>query len=307
MVVGAGRRKVSLIAGNHADEPVGAETLWRLAEFLASASPQAQTLTDQFTFVIVPQVNPDGEAVNRPWVDEWPNPLAYVQHAVREPPGRDVEFGYPDMRPENEAVAQFLRNHGPFDLHMSLHSMAVADGGLLLIERHWVDRTVQLRRQYAEALSDANLRLFDHDRKGEKGFRYIEPGFNTTPEGTAMRQHFTSLGDPATAALFHQSSMEYVRSLGGDPLCLVTELPLFVLTGQVGQPQPGVPTTYLKFRELLPQLRLKVERGDPLDAIVELVAPFGLQPLALDTAVRLQLRALELGLATIASESDWGA
>ena len=44
-----------------------------------------------------------------------------------------------------------------------------------------------------------------------------------------MRRHFLDRGDPETAAVFRPSSMEYVRSLGGDPLTFVSEMPLFLL------------------------------------------------------------------------------
>ena len=301
VVLGRGPRKVSLIAGNHADEPVGPETL---RHFVVEGLRQREHLNDlfeQFTFVIVPHVNPDGEAANRPWIERWPDPLAYFKHVVREPPGRDVEFGYPDMRPENRAVADFLAEHGPFDLHVSLHGMAVAEGAWLLIHKNWIERTADLRRRWLEAIHAAGLEPFDYDRGGEKGFHYIGPGFSTTPEGAAMRQHFERIGEPGTAAQFHDSSMEYARRLGGDPLCLVTELPLFVLRGKVGERVggAGVPATYLRFKEALPRLRLMIERGDPPEAIAREVEPFQIESLALDMAMKLQLRAIELGLASI--------
>lgn len=308
VVMGRGAKRVSLVAGAHADEPVGPQTL---RHFVTTALERRQALGDlfeRFTFVVVPHVNPDGEAANWAWIEQWPDPLAYIKHVVREPPGRDIEFGYPAMRVENRAVAAFLERHGPFDLHMSLHGMAVADGAWLLIEKHWIDRTPApglpgLRQKWTEAVHAAGLRLFDWDRKGDKGFIYIGPGFSTTPEGAAMRAHFEAAGDPATAALFHQSSMEYVRSLGGDPLCLVTELPLFVLTRVVEAPLPGAgePRTYFLFKEQLPRLRLMIERGDLMEAL-RVVEPFGIEPLDLATAMRLQFRALELGLECVNEE-----
>ncbi len=245
-----------LLAGAHADEPVGPETLRALVCELPQRRPD---LLGDWRFVVVPHVNPDGEARNRPCIEKWPDAAACLPGMVREPPGRDIEFGYPDLRPENEAVAGFLARHAPAALHMSLHGMAAAPGALLLIERTWAFRTQPLRDSYAEAVRKERLSLFDKNRKGEKGFFYLEPGFWTTPESTAMQTFFRSHGDEATAAQFKRSSMEYVRSLGGDPLCLVTEVPLFV-------------------------------RGESPDAY---------RPVPLATAMRLQLRALELGLSAV--------
>jgi hypothetical protein len=299
VTLGRGSRRVSLIAGNHPDEPVGAETLRHLIVEGLRPRDRLDELFERFTFCIVPHVNPDGEANNWPWMRDWPDPLSYIRHADREPPGRDVEFGYPDMRPENRAVAGFLREHAPFEMHGSLHGMAVADGAWLLIERHWIDRTKALRRRWLEAIEAAGLPAFDWDRGGEKGFEYIGPGFSTTPEGRAMREHFESIGEPDPAGKFHDSSMEDVRSLGGDPLCLVTELPLFVLRSQVGEPEPGVPATFLKFKETLPELRRRVEREESIESLLELVQPFQPEPVDLPTAVRLQLTAIDLGLLTV--------
>ena len=75
-----------------------------------------------------------------------------------------------------------------------------------------------------------------------------------------MRAHFHAMGDPVTAARFHDSSMEFVRTLGGDPLCLVTEMPLFLIA-QPDPAEPGHPAAYLAFKEVLPQLRLRAARG----------------------------------------------
>jgi len=95
-----------------------------------------------------------------------------------------------------------------------------------------------------------------------------------------------------TVMCFHDSSMEFVRSLGGDPLCLVTELPLFVLA-QREPHEAGRPATYLAFRERLPELKLRASQESDLSDLVE---PFGVKPLDLTTAVALHLRTLALGL-----------
>ena len=141
VVLGTGPRVVSLIAGAHADEPVGPETLRTfILESLRRRSAFAD-LFEAFRFVVVPHINPDGEARNRPWIEAWPDLAAFLQHVDRELPGRDLEFGFPAMRAENQLVAGFLRRYAPFSLHMSLHGMAFSEGAMLLIERHWAGRT----------------------------------------------------------------------------------------------------------------------------------------------------------------------
>ena len=294
--LGTGPQTVSLIAGNHADEPVGPETL-RTFVLQALARPdEAADLLERFRFLVVPHTNPDGEQRNRPWIEHWPDLAAFLRHRVREEPGRDLEFGFPAMRPENEAVSDFLRAHGPFDLHMSLHGMSASEGAMLLINRPWTFRTEALQSGFVEAAADAGLRMHDHNRKGEKGFFWIDTGFTTTPRGEAMRRYFHAQNDSDMAARFHDSSMEFVMALGGDPLCLVTELPLYVVRND--DPTPGVPDQYLKLREVLPEVQHRLMHDRPFD---DLLAPFNLRPLPLRTAMQLQMEALRLGLATVAT------
>ncbi|MDX1420236.1 MAG: M14 family zinc carboxypeptidase [Rubricoccaceae bacterium] len=312
VTLGYGPRRVTLCAGAHADEPVGPETLRRLVlEGLAArdwgaADDGLHALFERFTFRIVPHVNPDAEARNQPWVQVWNDgaPVeetlrAFLAERLREPPGRDVEFGYPVMRPENRAVSRFLFDYTPIALHASLHGMAFAEGALLLIERRWAARVDGLKRGFAGAAAEAGLGLHDHDRKGDKGFRYYGPGFWSTPEGRAMQQHFLDAGDPAMAARFFLSSMETAVLTGRDsegatPLCLVTEIPLFHLAAAYDH-APGVPARYDRLREELPERTLAARHGEPLGEVVE---AYGIEAVPLETAVRLHLRVLELGLET---------
>jgi hypothetical protein len=293
--LGTGDRTVSLIAGNHADEPVGPETLRTFVVNALAKRNKMEPWLRRYQFVVVPHTNPDGEARNRSWIETWPDLRAYLRHVVREKPGRDLEYGYPAMRPENEHVAAFLRDHGPFAMHASLHGMTASEGAMLLINRPWTFRTQQLRDAFREAAGAEGLRMHDHNRKGEKGFFWIEPGFQTTPRGDAMRTFFRAQDDPATAERFHDSSMEFVMGLGGDPLALVTELPLWVVANE--KPTPGHPGTYLALRERFPEAKARIDRGDDID---DLLAPFDIHPLPLRTAMRLQLQALELGLDAVA-------
>jgi len=297
-VLGSGPKTVCLIAGAHSDEPVGPEMLRTFIFQTLAQKDRFAKLLSEFKFIIVPHINPDGEAKNQPWIKKWPNVEDYLRHAFRELPGRDMEFGYPDMREENKVVADFLKAHAPYAMHMSLHGMGFSDGGFLLIEKHWIDRTQKLRDKYSKTLLDFDIKLHDHDRNGEKGFQYIGPGFTTTPEGQAMRTYFKSISDEQTAGLFHDSSMEFVRKLGGDPLCLVTEIPLFYIEKEVPNPRAGVPAAYLEFKEKVPELKLKLAQGESIAAAL---TDFEVKPLDLKLQMELQLTAIELGLETITS------
>lgn len=288
-VIGTGSRHATLIGGAHADEPVGPETLRLLVAAAAQPEPALKAVLRRWRLWVVPHVNPDGERANRTWIERWPSVEAFLGHVVREPPGRDVEFGFPGMRLENAAVTAFLAGAGPVRLHASLHGMAFAEGAALLIERGWVTRTVPLRNAFSRAAAACGVGLHDQDRRGDKGFHYLGPGFATTPTGAAMRAHFRAAGDPETAALFHDSSMEQVaRSAPAPeaPLCLVTEVPLFCVSRQAGG--------YAALRARLSELTMRAQRGVPVTADL---ARFRVEAVDPRVAIRLQLRAIELGLA----------
>jgi hypothetical protein len=292
-VVGHGPLRASLVAGAHSDEPVGPETLRTLVLGLDPEAAGTRALFEAVTLLVVPHVNPDGDARNRVWTERWPSLGAYLAGVFREPPGRDVEFGYPAMRLENRAVSSFLGGFGPLDLHMSLHGMGFAEGVMLLVDRHWAGRTQALRDRFVGRAVSLGLALHDHNRRGEKGFFYIEPGFWTTPEAAAMRAHFLASGDSAMAERFHDTSMEFARSLGGDPLCLVTELPLFMIRPDPAA-EPGEARTYARFKDRQAEFAARALREEDLAPIEE---EFGIRALPLEMAVGLQLHVLADALA----------
>ncbi len=306
--LGHGPRHVSLIAGCHADEPVGPAMLDRLAAHLVELPVDAPLLS-QVTWYLVPHANPDGEARNASWTtsvfdstgamtDRFFDLGLYLPQVVRELPGDDIEFGFPrtpddpDARPENLAIAGFLRPGGPFALHASFHGMAFAAGPWFLLEQAWIDRTRELRDRLRRRVRALGYRLHDIDRHGDKGFHRIDEGFTTRPDSRAMVAHFEAAGDPSTAALFRPSSMELVRSLGGDPLTLVSEMPLFL-----------VPKEHFAGDDLIrPNIvrQLLMER-DP-DAIRARAARAGVEAMAIDDQMRLQLEYLQAALDSALTE-----
>ncbi|KAA3616652.1 MAG: peptidase M14 [Calditrichaeota bacterium] len=296
VILGTGKKRISILSGSHSDEPVGSETIFYLIAFLLENHHSDPAFLKRYSFYFIPHINPDGERKNWNWISRWPDISAYLQYAFRELPGRDIEFGYPAMRPENEAAAKFLRQNAPFDAHISLHGMGFAEGIMLLLERSSLDRTASLQHKFLHLASKFDLPLHDQDRHGEKGFSYIGPGFTTTPESKAMQQFFLQQNNPAMANKFKLNSMEFVQSLGGDPFCLVTELPLFVINLRLPENKSGIPAAYFKFRDEKTGLQQKLQNGD---AIEKELAEFDITPLPLEIAIYLQLATIELVLETI--------
>ena len=284
--IGRGPLRVSLIGGCHADEPVGPRFLGRLVRFLAG--PAGSELRRAATWSVIPHVNPDGAERNAAWQTpraERYDFVSYLRHRVRELPGDDIEFGFPHgeddagARPENRAAWEFWRAGAPYHLHVSMHGMSVAAGPYFLVERSWWPRFREMAGALGREVEGAGYALHDVQRHGEKGFHRLGRGFCSRPDSRAMRRHFLDLEDPETAARFRPSSMEAVRSLGGDSLTLVTEMPLFITPGvgaELGPPDPVL----MRWRERIAgweaRIRAAGGRGDgsaPLGGPGEVAVP----------------------------------
>jgi hypothetical protein len=308
---------VSLIAGCHADEPVGPATLRRFTAWLASR-PEHHPAVAGMRWSIIPHANPDGEAANNIWAtqtlevadhqgaaDHGFDLASYSAGVFREPPGDDVEFGFPrsaedrEARPENHAIARFLTSGAPYAVHGSLHGMAFAPGPWFLIEEGWAKHTTAMRERLRQRVREMGYVLFDPDRGGEKGFARIDEGFTTRPDSNAMRRHFLAHGDPEVAALFRPSSMEYVRSLGDDPFTFVSEMPLFLL------PPPGArsdfpdPATGSKGRVAFHRWLAELLSGRPTAEVTRAAAQHGIRPMPIRDQARLQLEFLNAALAAV--------
>ncbi len=304
---GSGSMRVSLLGGAHADEPVGPRLLRHACSYFGSLSSRDELLS-RYSWWIVPHINPDGEARNREWYadeDERYNFARYLKHVVRELPGDDIEFGFPrpgendpSARPENAAVRRWWESAGgPFALHASLHGMSVAAGPWFLIEPAWADRVELLKERCREAVRELGYSLHDVERHGEKGFVRLGRGFCTRPDSARMREHFLALDDPATAGLFRPSSMETIRSLGGDPLTLVSEMPLFLLPGvgeTLGPPDPVAE----EWRAKIDAWRRDAAREDESDRVNEEAARDGLRAMPIRDQMRLQWTFVAAGIET---------
>ncbi|MFW5872730.1 MAG: M14 family zinc carboxypeptidase [bacterium] len=267
-IYGSGNLNVSLIAGAHADEPTGPRLLYHLVNYLVKQKPQ-HPLLQNFTWYIIPHINPDAENKNLSWYsyqDELYDLANYLQFVVREKPGEDIEWGFPDretaaLRPENQAVYDFWQiNRDGFDLHASLHSMGKSFGPWFLIDEDWVDRSTHIQKVCKEETHKMGYQLFDVDRKGEKGFTRINAGFATKPNSQAMKLFFLQRDEPGMADKFHASSMESIKTLGGNPLTIVSEMPLFILpkkNDDISWPNPELSQWNDKLKDWSDQLKQK--------------------------------------------------
>lgn len=305
--LGTGQRHISLIGGCHADEPVGPRLLRRVVGWLRRLDANDPALADH-TWWIIPHINPDGEARNRPW--QPPGQEAYdlginLGHVHRELPGDDIEFGFPrdasdrEVRPENRAAWDWWRGaEGRFILHVSLHGMAFGAGPWFLVDRAWIDRCELLKRRCSDRVRDLGYVLHDVERRGEKGFERIERGFCTRPESGAMAAHFLARNDPDTASRFRPSSMEVMRSLGDDVLTLVSEMPLFITPGVgdvLGPPDPVLEG----WMRRIDRWRIAARDSEGARMVSEEAAAYGLRAMPVRDQMILQWTLIAAGLEQI--------
>lgn len=275
-VYGSGNLHVSLMAGAHADEPTGPRLLYHLVNFL-SGQNKDHPLLQNFTWYIIPHINPDAENRNLSWYsyqDELYDLASYLQFVSREKPGDDIEWGFPDqenkaLRPENQAAYDFWQsNRNGFDLHASLHSMGKSFGPWFLIDEDWTHHSDHIQRTCKEETMKMGYRLFDINREGEKGFVRIAPGFATKPHSKAMKLFFLQRNEPRMADKFHASSMESIKSIGGNPLTIVSEMPLFILPkagNDISWPNPELELWSKKLNDWKEQLLQKQATADQVN------------------------------------------
>ncbi len=247
---GSGSVFISLIAGCHADEPVGPELLAQLINYLSSLSENHPLLRDYY-WSIIPHANPDGQEINNQWWEkrsEGAELISYLQKSKRELPGEDIEFGFPrndscsGARVENKVMYEWWHSQKcSFDLHASLHGMAFAAGPWYLIDEAWRNTISFIKEECTRTVRQKGYTVHDIERNGEKGFYRLGKGFCTRPDSENMRAFFLEKGDTKTADKFYPSSMEVMRRISDDCLTLVSEMPLFITPGvgkTLGPPDP---------------------------------------------------------------------
>jgi len=301
---GSGPRRISLLGGCHADEPVGPRLLRHVAAYLSLLPPEHPLLTD-YQWWIIPHINPDGEERNRSWHqddDVVYSLVRYLSNVIRERPGDDIEFGFPHdegddgARPESRAAYDWWqRTEGPFALHVSLHGMGFSGGPWFLIEEAWKNRCEILKERCRKRVQELRYTLHDVERNGEKGFFRLGRGFCTRPDSRYMRDYFIDRSDPDTASLFRPSSMETIRSVGGDPLTLVSEMPLFITPGvgkTLGPPDPVA----ADWKTRIDGWRVRLMDDGTDEAVVQEAIGSGLEPMPVRDQMQLQWALIAAGV-----------
>jgi hypothetical protein len=175
--------------------------------------------------------------------------------------------------------------------------MAFAAGPWFLIDAAWANRCQPIKNRCRKTTTQLGYVLHDVERHGEKGFHRIDRGFCTRPDSESMSRYFLERGDVTTAAKFRPSSMETIRSFGGDPLTLVSEVPLFVTPGVGETIEPTDPEAE-RWRSQIERWKARLSRPQERarDAVRDEAAACGLRPVPITHQMRMQWEMIRGGL-----------
>jgi hypothetical protein len=138
----------------------------------------------------------------------------------------------------------------------------------------------------------------DVERHGEKGFWRLGKGFCTRPDSKEMKNFFLNQKNPVMAEKFRLSSMESIRSISGDVLTLVSEMPLFILPGvgkDLGPPDP----LYSLWKTRIAQWELELSLDVGSDKIRQQAQAWGLKTMPIEDQLYFQALMLEESLKAI--------
>jgi hypothetical protein len=115
-----------------------------------------------------------------------------------------------------------------------------------------------------------------------------------------MARYFRERNDEATAALFRPSSMETIRSLGGDALTMVTEMPLFVTPGVGEQIEPSDPIAE-GWRERIALWKQHLADPAARDGVRDAIERSGVTAMPIYDQMYLQWTAIRAGIEQLLS------
>jgi len=218
----------------HAEEAIGTVTILRLADALVSNSDM-NTLLEKYSFVFIPQANPDGTLKNWEWLKlKHPSYRDYLRHYCRDNRSEDVEHGIPtpettqECRPEPEAIAKFYRRFPKIHFYVTLHSANIFPGAMFLVSQKPCTEISEALRSVTHS---QKLSLYTDNDNGMGGFEFVESGFYSIPRFEVMREQMLAGGDPERVKKFKLNSFQLVESECNCSMSLVSELPYFEVAG----------------------------------------------------------------------------
>lgn len=285
LTAGTGDKRILLFASPHPNEPIGG----MLIQFLLDELIQNTSLRTDYTWYLLPCVDPDGTRLNEGWFAGPYTIQNYARHFYRPPSAEQVEWTFPvrykdlhfdTLMPETSALMNAFDIARPRVVY-SLHNAGF--GGVYYYISH------DLKDVY-EAFGDIPKKRGLALSLGEAEMPWateFSPAVYKMSSITEAYDYLEQYGDASPAELIQGggSSADYLSNMGleEDPLILVTELPYF----QTEQIADQTPTAKSRREVLLEGIQQAKGSALTVKAILARIAP----EMTLDTrfyrAVRL--------------------
>ena len=268
--VGRGPKSALLYACPHPNEPIGA----MLVQFLITALLQDEALRGEYTWHLLPCVDPDGTRLNEGWF-AGPFTLRHYARSFYRPRSEEqVEWTFPISYkryrweapiPETRALMRAITDTRP-DFVYALHNAGF--GGVYYYLSHDVPAAYPDFYHIPEGLG---LFLSKGEPEAPWARQFAPAIFETlsVPEAYDYYERFTET-DPVGMMHGGGSSGDYLRSVGlRESVTLITELPYFQASAV--SDETGLSET--RREVLLAGLDHDAEIGAALTALVERVQP----------------------------------
>lgn len=230
-----GGETVALAVANvYADEMAGTASLLLLAQNLLK-NPSFHPLRQRFTFLLLPQVNPDGGSRNLGWMRTDFDLFACLTQRFRDLPEEEIDHGFPEVakekvRPEVQAILGFLKRWPRIALFVHLRGALFGGGVQFLLEPLREEVWRSTLRVLTETCRRLQIPLNDFNLLGQRGYQRWRRGFQSLPSTEALRSFFR-LGDSEYAEALRLSFFDYLRRQHGTERALVVEIPFLMMEG----------------------------------------------------------------------------
>ena len=226
--IGHGPKSAMLYACPHPNEPIGA----MLVHFLVEAFLKDESLRGEYTWHLMPCVDPDGTRLNQGWFAGPFTVRNYARDFYRPRSEEQVEWTFPATYkryswttpiPETQALMTALRETRPSFVY-SLHNAGF--GGVYYYLTHDLPAVYPDLHRIPESL-DLFLSKGEPEMPWAQEYAAAIFGWSSVADQYEYFETQTDI-DPLTTLTAGGSSVEYLQSLGlSDTVTLITELPYF--------------------------------------------------------------------------------
>ncbi len=269
LTAGKGETSVLLFASPHPNEPIGA----MLVQFLLDELVKNETLRADYTWYLLPCVDPDGVRLNEGWFAGPYTIRNYARHFYRPPSTEQVEWTFPidykDLTfdtplPETVALMNAFGKTQPAVVY-SLHNAGF--GGVYYYISHDLKDVYEAfyaipeKRGLALSLGEAEMPWATE----------FSPAVYQISSITDAYDYFEAYSDASPTDIIQGggSSADYLRGMGLEPLILITELPYF----QAKQISDQTLTEKTRREVLLEGVEQAKESTLAVKALLERIAP----------------------------------